>query len=149
MRLSTLAVAFATTVCLSLPSHAATLQSVAGQVSINSGAGYKPAGSGSKAKVGDVVMASPGARAQLVYADGCKVPVNPGVVMTIQVESPCAGAYAQVGQQCLPGDLRWECNAGAYILGGGVIAGLGVGIYFLTQNKKDNGPVYQVSPASP
>lgn len=148
MRISRLAVALVTTVCLSLPSYAATLQSVAGKVSINSGAGYKAASSGNKVNVGDVVMASPGARAQLIYPDGCKVPVNPGAVMTIQAESPCAGAYAQVFPQCLPGDLRWECNGGAYVFGGLSVAIIGAGIYNALQNKDGGGPVF-TKPASP
>jgi hypothetical protein len=144
MRSSTIVVAVAATVGLSLPSYAATLQSVAGTVSINHGAGYKAAGPGSEAKVGDVVMASPGARAQLVYPDGCKVPVNPGAVVTIQAESPCAGAYAQV-----PGD-----NTGAYVAGALLLGGVGAGIYYITQNnKKSSTPTYFAAssskPASP
>lgn len=149
MRLSIFSVALATTVCLSLPCDAATLQSVAGQVAINSGAGYKPASSGSQANVGDVVMARPGSRAQLVYADGCKVPVNPGAVVTVAAESPCAGAYAQAGPQCLPGDLRWECNAVNYLLGGAVVAGGITAAILLSQKKDKNDNVYYVKPASP
>lgn len=138
MRVPAIAVALATTVCLSLPSYAATLQSVTGEVFINGGAGYQPAASGSQAKVGDVIMAVPNARAQLVYPDKCTVEVKPGAVITVRAESPCAGAYAQVEEQCKPGDSRWECNAGGYIIGAGALTGIGVGIYFLTQ--KDDAP---------
>lgn len=144
MPMARIAVALAAIICLSVPGHAATLLSVTGDVSINSGAGFKPATSGSEAQVGDVVMASPGARAQLVYPDKCTVPVNPGAVMTVQAESPCAGAYAQVNEVCLPGDLRWECNAGRYIVMLGAAAGVAVAVYYVTQDDDDD-PL----PASP
>ncbi len=129
MRIPAIAVALATATCLSVPSNAATLQSVTGEVLINSGAGYRPVTSGSEAKVGNIVMASPGARAWLVYPDKCTVLVNPGAVVTVRAESPCAGGYARASPD----------NTGAYYLGAAALGGMGFAIFYLTQ-RKDDGP---------
>jgi hypothetical protein len=71
MRVSSLIIAAAATVCLSVPSIAATVQSVQGQVSVNSGMGYHLVGSGAFAGPGAIVMASPSGSAEIVYRDGC------------------------------------------------------------------------------
>lgn len=132
------AIALAATVCLSLPSFAATVQSVQGQVSVNRGAGYQPARSGAPAKPGDVVMASPGGSAQVAYPDGCVVNVSPGAVVKIQASSPCSGAYAQVTEA-----MDWT----PYIVGGVLVAGAVTGVILLTQDK--NKPSQSFGPASP
>ena len=124
----TIIAALAASVTLSLPSFAATLQSVSGPVLINRGTGYKSATTGAEAKTGDVVIARPGASAQLVYADGCKTAVRPGSVVTIGAESPCAGAYAQAVEP------RTDWNP--YIIAG-ALAGGGVGIYYIVKDNND------------
>lgn len=77
-------------VFLGLPASAATIQSVEGQASINSGTGFKKVKSGTQANVGDRVMVSPGGSAVLMYSDGCEVKVQPDSVTTVSAQSPCA-----------------------------------------------------------
>ena len=107
-------------------------------MSINRGTGFGPASAGAEVRAGDAVMASPGATAQVVYADGCKAPVSPGAVVTIQAHSPCAGAYAQV------------VEPNPYTVAGALVAsGAGVaGIVVTSQNNNDN-QVLPFGPASP
>ncbi len=74
---------------------AATVQPVQGDLSINQGQGFQKVNGRVEAKVGDSVMVSPGGSATVSYADGCKVDVKPGAVVTIAPLSPCAsGSYA-------------------------------------------------------
>ena len=69
---------------------AATLGSVQGDVLINQGTGFKPVKGGAELRVGDAVMLQPGAQAELNYIDGCKFPVQVGVVVHVGAQSPCA-----------------------------------------------------------
>lgn len=68
---------------------AATVQPGKGRVSINSGSGYVPVRSPTQANVGDLVMASPGSSAQIVYNAQCSVAVRPGQIVAIASEPPC------------------------------------------------------------
>jgi hypothetical protein len=75
---------------------AATIQPIKGDVSINRGLGFQKLDGVVEAREGDVVMVSPDGSATVSYADGCKVRLEPGVVMTIVPLSPCAsGSHAQ------------------------------------------------------
>lgn len=124
MRVSTLMLAAVATLCLSVPSLAATVQSVQGQVSVNAGTGYQLVRSGAAASPGAIVMANPGGSAQIVYPDGCVVRVDPGAVVTVQDRSPCA-----VGQ----------VDYTPYIVGGVAVAGAVTGIILFAQ-KNENKP---------
>jgi hypothetical protein len=87
------------TLLISSPSWAATVEPGFGDLTINQGQGFKPVKSGMNANVGDSVMVGPGGAATVVYADGCKVTVQPGAVVTVAPLSPCAsGSNAQDGQ---------------------------------------------------
>jgi hypothetical protein len=68
---------------------AATVQTSKGRVSINSGSGYQLVRGPTQANVGDLVMASPGSSAQIVYNAQCSVAVRPGQIMAIASEPPC------------------------------------------------------------
>ena len=57
----------------SLPASAATVEAVRGKVLINRGEGFQQAASGAQANAGDLVMASAGASAKVVYEGGCQV----------------------------------------------------------------------------
>jgi hypothetical protein len=72
-----------------MPSMAATVTAVEGQVSINRGNGFQQVTGAAQAEVGDLVMVGPNGTAQIVYSDDCSVPVLPGKVMTITAEAPC------------------------------------------------------------
>jgi hypothetical protein len=111
--------AFCFAMLLSSSTWAATLEPGQGNLSINEGQGFQPVNGRIDANVGDSVMVSPGGGATVVYADGCKVNVQPGAVTTIAPLSPCAsGSNAQ---EC--------CDWGGLVIGGAAVGLLGLGIY--------------------
>src|SRR5262245_22056124 len=85
------AVAFIAVVSWALPSVAATLTAIEGQVSVNRnrGYGFERVTSTVKVDVGDAVMASPGGGAEIVFDDGCRLLVLPGNVEVVPAKSPC------------------------------------------------------------
>ena len=100
-------------------SWAATIEPGQGDLSVNQGQGFQPINSRVDANVGDTVMVGPGGAATVVYDDGCKIDIQPGMVTTIAPLSPCAsGSYAQDNN---------SNNWSGYLVGGAVI-GLGVGV---------------------
>lgn len=92
--------------------QAATVGNVVGRVSINSGKGFRAVHGTATAQAGDVVMAGPGGRAEIVYANGCRQKVPAGETVTVLEDFACDAA---------------GIDDGAYILGaiavGGIIAG--------------------------
>lgn len=81
-------VMFSIFLCPSL-TLAATVKPLQGDVLVNRGSGYEHVRGTSQASVGDIVMARPGGRAQVVYNDTCSVAVRPGQVVAIASEPPC------------------------------------------------------------
>lgn len=75
---------------------AATLESVQGQVAVNSGTGFKQARSGAQANEGDQVMTGPDSSTVLVFRDGCRITIEPRRVVTVR-ESFCRAGYVQRG----------------------------------------------------
>ncbi len=82
------AVAFAT-LSVSGAFAGVELRGAKGGVLVNKGAGYQQTRGSASLVPGDRVMVSANSQATLVYGDGCKVPVNPGSVVTIGEKSPC------------------------------------------------------------
>ncbi len=112
------------------PALAAALQPGAGTLYVmQNGSGYQPVAAPTEVPPGTLVMVSPGGSANMTYADGCVVPIQPGSVFPVQTVSPCASPYAQQ-----PASEWTVQNPGAtpWLLGGGalVLAGVGVGIYY-------------------
>ncbi len=68
---------------------AASVEVVQGQVSLNRGAGYTRVSGLTKAKAGDMVMASPNGRARVAYGNGCILEVEPGTVVTVPPDANC------------------------------------------------------------
>jgi hypothetical protein len=98
---------------------AATVTPVEGQVLINQGEGYRLATGPTEAAPGSSVVANPGGSAQIVYPDGCTVNVEPGAVVAITQESPCATTSA------LPPPVDGTTIAiGAAVVGAGAIAAI-------------------------
>ena len=78
---------------LTLPASAASIEAVKGKVLINHGEGFQQAASGAQANAGDLVMASAGGSAKLVYPGGCQVRVIPGTVVSVGKQPPCTAPY--------------------------------------------------------
>ena len=83
MRLLSLLPALAVGLLVSSSAFAASLEAVRGEVSINRGEGFKRVTGPTEARAGDLLMASPGGSAKLVYSDGCPVRVIPGTVVRV------------------------------------------------------------------
>lgn len=120
---------------LSVPSLAATVEPIQGEVGINRGDGvFRHATSSVEVTIGDSLMVTPGGLARIVYPDGCAIDLNPGAVVTITVESPCKAPS--------------EIASPDFSVGGTVAVGAGIAaaavILLLVNNKKDND-----KPASP
>jgi hypothetical protein len=109
-----------TLVCLPAMA-AATVKVVQGQVSVNQGQGYKQVATATAVSTGDRVMAAPGSRGKLVYADGCTLDVHPGAVVTVPEKcyQPMTAGLEQVPVEARP----W----GAWIPYVGAAAVIGVG----------------------
>jgi hypothetical protein len=82
-RLVSIALGLSVGAFISSPTLAATVEVLQGQVSVNQGQGYKQVAAASAVSTGDQVMAAPGSRGKIVYADGCAVDVYPGAVVTV------------------------------------------------------------------
>lgn len=120
---------------------AASIEPVQGQVSVNRGKGFEPVISRTDAKVGDSVMVSPDGAAVIAYADGCKVDVHPGAVMTITPLSPCAsGSYAK--------DHHPDYTLSA-VFGGTMIGVLGLAGYEISKSTSSSNSAPSSTPASP
>jgi hypothetical protein len=121
--------------------HAATVQSVQGQVSINRGQGFQPINGAAELKAGDSVIVSPGGSASVSYPDGCNVGLQPGAVMTIADLSPCAaGSYADEDDR----NSYWP----GWAFGGVVLGVTGFVIYEIYHSTQNN-HLQQPPPASP
>ena len=74
----------------------ATLSQAEGTVLVNQGEQFVTASEGQALKAGDRVMLMEGARASLVFADGCVLPLAEGSLVDVPAVSTCAGGLAQV-----------------------------------------------------
>jgi hypothetical protein len=95
---------------------AASVEVVQGQVSLNRGAGYARVSGLTKAKAGDMVMASPNGRARVAYGNGCILEVEPGTVVTVPPEASCTPALGSHSTHYIIGGLVIAGGAGAAIL---------------------------------
>ncbi len=76
---------------------AATVEPIAGKVSLNSGKGFKDLSGVTSANRGAKVMTGPNSEATIVYEDGCRVHVAAGQVVSVTTSAIChAGAPTQV-----------------------------------------------------
>ena len=129
--------------------QAATLEKVSGDVSINRGAGYLPVKGVTTLKPGDTIMASPGARGEVVYEVSCRVPVEPGALHVVAAKSPCSrqaewSPPSKLGGCSLKGDssgCRIEPEPDRrHLLIGAAVIGAGVGAIILLQNDNPSSP---------
>jgi hypothetical protein len=125
--------AAATTTCLGAAAlQAATLEAVQGQVLVNRGGGYQFEVGSTELRPGDMVIANAGASAHITYRDGCVVPIEAGLVMTVAERSPCAAQSGSPSFGLSPGTLAI----------GAAAVGAGVGVAVLLRSSGDK-------PASP
>lgn len=74
----------------------ARLSGAAGQVMVDRGQGFVSSDAASILRAGDVVRTS--AATQVVFADGCALPIAAGQAFTVPSVSPCAAQVAGGGQ---------------------------------------------------
>jgi hypothetical protein len=132
--------AFGLGVFLGLPAWAgtvATVQAMAGTLSLNRGDGYVEVLSWADAPSGSQVMANPGSSGKIIYSDGCEINVSPGSVYTVQDSSPCGSGAIGGG------------SARAYVIGGLVVAGGAVAIIALTGGNDGGGAKKKQNPNQP
>ena len=146
MRIASVSLALIAVVVFGAPLRAATVKAVEGQVLVNSGQGFRLVDGSTSLDPGGTVVANPGAVAQVVYAGGCTVTVQPGSVYLIAGQPPC-----QTGEPTRTGGLtdRGGADKGGQsddkaaqsggsgstwaIAGAAIVAG-GVGGYFIVQS---------------
>jgi hypothetical protein len=112
---------------------AAVLDSVQGTVQVNTGAGFRKVAAAAQVAPGTSIMADPGASAQIVYSDGCRIPVRPGSVAVVAPISPCAQGQAAPSQ----GPQTQE-NTIYDLLGAAVVIGASVTAGVLTSQHGNN-----------
>ena len=93
----TFVIVLSTVLLFCCPAFAATVDAVKGKVLINRGDGFQPATSGVQANAGDLLMASAGGSAKLIYPGGCQVSIIPGRVVSVGKKPPCT-APSLVGE---------------------------------------------------
>jgi hypothetical protein len=104
---------------------AAVLDSVQGTVQVNTGSGFRKVAAAAQVAPGTSIMADPGASAQIVYSDGCRIPVRPGSVAVVAPISPCAQGQAgpSQGPQTQENTI-YDLLAAGVVIGGSVGAGV-------------------------
>jgi len=131
-------------VMLCSAAQAARLEELHGKVSVNRGSGFELVTGATVLNVGDAVMASPDASARIAYADGCAIPVKPGIVTTVAAQSPCSSQSewsppAGLGGCSLKDDssscrIEPEIDRTHLIVGGLLVAGGVTAAILLTQD---------------
>ena len=111
-----------------------------GALRANFGDGYVLVDDGTRAQPGVSVVAQPGGGGEIVYDNGCTVPVAVGEVKIVEAAPPCAEA-ASTGPSVEQVGLKdWAIFTLPTIVAGGG----GVGLYYLLKDKDDDD-----RPASP
>jgi len=127
---------------LGFSASAATVQSVKGKVLINHGDGFLQTATGAQANAGDLLMASAGGSAKLVYPGGCEVNVIPGRVVSVGKQPPCRAPYL-AGLEEVPPQESFVSDP---LLPFGIAAATGWGIYCAATYCRDH---HGGKPASP
>jgi len=92
-------IALLTAVSFITSASAATVIAEQGQVLVNQGDGYKLLAQPTVVQPGAQVMANPRGAGRVEFQDGCVVKVEPGVVLTVEAQSPCKprGSHVETG----------------------------------------------------
>jgi hypothetical protein len=124
-------------IALNTAAFAATVNSIEGPLQVNTGSGFHQVSGTTQVAPGGSVMVGPRGKAEILYSDGCRIPVTPGSVAVVAPVSPCAQ-----GQVFPPNeDYTWYYVGGAALIAGGISCAIWCG-----QHKT---AVATVAPASP
>ncbi len=128
-----------------------TLVAVSGQVLVNKGNGFELAQPGLLLKPGDLVVANPGATAQIMYPQGCLIPVVPGQVANVVAKPNCPPLTTGVVPAAAAAAAAASAGAGvstaAVVGGSAAVAGGGAAAYALSKNNSSSSST--PAPASP
>jgi hypothetical protein len=129
--LGTASVSLALIAAISFSAHAATVKALQGQVLVNSGQGYRLVDGSTQLEPGATVVANPGAVAQVGYAGGCVVTVQPGSLYLVASQPPC-----QTGEPTQSGGLTDKGGSSGtsgtvWAIGAAAIGAGGAAAYFL------------------
>lgn len=127
----------------------ARLSGAAGQVTVDRGQGFVVSDAASILRAGDVVRTS--AATQVVFADGCSLPIAAGQAFTVPSVSPCAAQVAGGGQAVETGAgaaATTSASAGGLaaigptgVLVGGLAAGGLVAVVAAAADDDDDAPI--------
>lgn len=98
--------------------HAVTVSALQGQVLVSSGQGYRLVDGSTQLGPGGTVVANPGAVAQVIYAGGCRVNVEPGSVYLVASTPPCL-AEGPIDES---GGAPFALGVNPWLIGGAAIA---------------------------
>lgn len=73
----------------------ASLSGIEGTALVNQGEEFVTASEAQALKPGDQVMVMEGGKAEIVFADGCVLPLESGSLVVVPEQSTCAGAVAK------------------------------------------------------
>lgn len=108
-------------VALTGSANAATILDIQGEVLISTGTGFLPVSGPTEVVAGHQVFVRPGGSAQILFDDGCKVPIQPDTVVQVGATSPCATANAGGGSP-----LSTPVIVGGVVVAGGVALAVGL-----------------------
>lgn len=111
---------------------AATVTSIAGQVSVNRGTGFLPLTDGAEVAAGERITVPPGGAARVVFSATCTLSLPAGQTFTVPAEVPCTA-----GGGIDPGLVA----AGLVVVGGAAATIIGVSTI-----NSDDGSETPVSP---
>ena len=100
--------------------QAATLRAIQGEVMVNHGQGYGTVKGETEVYPGDSVVVGPTGSAEIIYAEGCHVPVAVGAVAVVSAEPPCLTTGALNGPLSVSNSTL--LTVGAVALGGAGLA---------------------------
>jgi len=125
----------------------ARLSGAAGQVTVDRGQGFVSSDAASILRAGDVVRTS--AATQVVFADGCALPIAAGQAFTVPSVSPCAAQVAGGGQaETGAGVAAGSASAGGLaaisttgLVVGGLAASVLVGVVATVADDDEDEPI--------
>lgn len=118
----------------------ARLAGSAGQVTVDRGQGFVASDASTALRAGEVVRTT--SATQIVFADGCSIPLAAGQALTIPSVSPCAaGAGAGSGAVTSASTGAFAPIGGTGVVVGGLAAGGLVAVVATAADDDDDAPI--------